>query len=196
MFASRTTAIRRRSMTKGNSWRSEVGDWQVVPTLVRRRASIGANATIICGITIGEGAMVGAGATVTHDVPPDSLVLEIRLGSSDLAHDGGAAHRGGLANASSSSLQHRSTDRTRSPDLTVASACARLRARGRRQLQAARAACPLPAPSTWQAELDGGRGLHRVRIPASTAMTLDAMVAGWASFKTYPNAPARRAWIR
>ncbi len=53
----------------------EVGDWQVVPTLVRRRASIGANATIICGITIGEGAMVGAGATVTHDVPPDSLVV-------------------------------------------------------------------------------------------------------------------------
>src|SRR5258708_9477827 len=53
----------------------QVGDWQVVPTLVRRGASIGANATIICGITIGEGAMVGAGATVTHDVPPDSLVL-------------------------------------------------------------------------------------------------------------------------
>jgi acetyltransferase-like isoleucine patch superfamily enzyme len=53
----------------------QVGDWQVVPTLVRRGASIGANATIICGITIGAGAMVGAGATVTHDVPPDSLVL-------------------------------------------------------------------------------------------------------------------------
>lgn len=53
----------------------EVGDWQVVPTLVRRRATIGANATIVCGITIGEGAMVGAGATVTHDVPPDSLVV-------------------------------------------------------------------------------------------------------------------------
>jgi acetyltransferase-like isoleucine patch superfamily enzyme len=57
----------------GNSL--QAGDWQVVPTLVRRRASIGANATIICGITIGEASMVGAGATVTHDVPPDSLVL-------------------------------------------------------------------------------------------------------------------------
>src|SRR5258708_34645264 len=53
----------------------QVGARQVVSTIVRRRASIGANATIICGITIGEGAMVGAGATVTHDVPPDSLVL-------------------------------------------------------------------------------------------------------------------------
>jgi UDP-2-acetamido-3-amino-2,3-dideoxy-glucuronate N-acetyltransferase len=53
----------------------QLGDWQVVPTLVRRRASIGANATILCGVTIGEGAMVGAGATVTHDVPADSLVL-------------------------------------------------------------------------------------------------------------------------
>jgi len=53
----------------------QVGDWQVVPTLVRRRASIGANATIICGVTIGEAAMVGAGATVTRDVPPDTLVL-------------------------------------------------------------------------------------------------------------------------
>src|SRR5260370_7298276 len=53
----------------------KVGDWQVVPTLGRRRASIGANATIVCGVTIGEGAMVGAGATVTRDVPADSLVL-------------------------------------------------------------------------------------------------------------------------
>ena len=54
---------------------SSVGDWQVVPTFVRRGVSIGANATIVCGVTIGEGAMVGAGATVTHDVPPDSLVV-------------------------------------------------------------------------------------------------------------------------
>jgi acetyltransferase-like isoleucine patch superfamily enzyme len=53
----------------------QVGEWEVVPTVVRRRASIGANATIICGVTIGEGAMVGAGATVTRDVPADSLVL-------------------------------------------------------------------------------------------------------------------------
>jgi len=49
-------------------------DWQVVPTLVKRGASIGANATIVCGVTIGEYAMVGAGAVVTRDVPPYGLV--------------------------------------------------------------------------------------------------------------------------
>ena len=51
------------------------GDWEVVPTLVRRGASIGANATIVCGVTIGEDALVGAGSTVTRDVPPGSLVV-------------------------------------------------------------------------------------------------------------------------
>jgi len=52
-----------------------VGDWEVVPTLVKRGASIGANSTIICGVTIGEGAMVGAGSVVTRDVPPGTLVM-------------------------------------------------------------------------------------------------------------------------
>jgi UDP-2-acetamido-3-amino-2,3-dideoxy-glucuronate N-acetyltransferase len=46
-----------------------------LPTLVRRGASIGANATILCGITVGEGALVGAGAVVTRDVPPFALVV-------------------------------------------------------------------------------------------------------------------------
>ncbi|MEM4830176.1 MAG: acyltransferase [Zestosphaera sp.] len=50
-------------------------EWEVIPTIVRRGASIGANATIICGVTIGEYAMVGAGAVVTKDVPPHGLVL-------------------------------------------------------------------------------------------------------------------------
>jgi UDP-2-acetamido-3-amino-2,3-dideoxy-glucuronate N-acetyltransferase len=45
------------------------------PTLVRRGATIGANATIVCGNTIGEYAMVGAGAVVTRDVPPHALVV-------------------------------------------------------------------------------------------------------------------------
>jgi len=49
-------------------------DWKVVPTLVKRGASIGANATIVCGVTIGEYAMVGAGSVVTRDVPPHGLV--------------------------------------------------------------------------------------------------------------------------
>ena len=49
-------------------------DWDVQKTIVRKRASIGANATILCGITIGENAMVAAGAVVTKDVPPYTLV--------------------------------------------------------------------------------------------------------------------------
>lgn len=50
-------------------------EWKVIPTVVRRRASIGANATIICGITIGKYSMVGAGSVVTRDVPPHALVV-------------------------------------------------------------------------------------------------------------------------
>jgi UDP-2-acetamido-3-amino-2,3-dideoxy-glucuronate N-acetyltransferase len=46
-------------------------------TLVRRRATIGANATVVCGVTIGEYAFVGAGAVVTDDVPPHALVLGV-----------------------------------------------------------------------------------------------------------------------
>jgi len=49
-------------------------NWKVVPTLVKKGASIGANATIICGVTIGEYAMIGAGSVVTRDVPNFGLV--------------------------------------------------------------------------------------------------------------------------
>ena len=48
--------------------------WQCVPTLVRQGASIGANATIVCGVTLGEYCMVGAGSVVTADVPAYALV--------------------------------------------------------------------------------------------------------------------------
>lgn len=51
-----------------------VGDWTVSPTLIKHGASIGAGAVIVAGITIGEYAMVGAGAVVTRDVPPYALV--------------------------------------------------------------------------------------------------------------------------
>ncbi|MFJ5486328.1 acyltransferase [Hansschlegelia beijingensis] len=51
------------------------GDWPLVTTIVRRRASIGSNATIIGGVTVGEGALVAAGAVVTRDVPPYTLVI-------------------------------------------------------------------------------------------------------------------------
>lgn len=50
-------------------------DWKIVPTLIKKGASIGANATIVCGVTIGEYAMVAAGSVVTKDVEPYSLVV-------------------------------------------------------------------------------------------------------------------------
>jgi acetyltransferase-like isoleucine patch superfamily enzyme len=52
-------------------------DWECVPTLVRRRASVGSNATILCGVTIGEQALVGAGAVVTHDVADFAIVAGV-----------------------------------------------------------------------------------------------------------------------
>lgn len=52
---------------------SEV-DWCVIPTRVKRGASIGTSATILCGVTIGENAMIGAGSVVTHDVPDGAVV--------------------------------------------------------------------------------------------------------------------------
>ena len=50
------------------------GHWTMERTLVRRRASIGSGAIIMCGVQIGEDAMVGAGALVTHDVAPAAVV--------------------------------------------------------------------------------------------------------------------------
>lgn len=49
-------------------------DWRVIQTLVRKGASIGSGATILGGITIGEDAIVGAGAVVTKDVPDNTIV--------------------------------------------------------------------------------------------------------------------------
>jgi UDP-2-acetamido-3-amino-2,3-dideoxy-glucuronate N-acetyltransferase len=49
-------------------------DWVCTPTRVQRGASIGSGSTLLCGITIGEFAMVGAGSVVTRDVPPRSVV--------------------------------------------------------------------------------------------------------------------------
>ncbi len=49
-------------------------EWKITPTLVQDGASIGANATIVCGITIGEYAMIAAGAVVTKNVPPFALM--------------------------------------------------------------------------------------------------------------------------
>ena len=52
-------------------------DWTCVPTRVKRRASIGSNATILPGVTIGEGATVGAGSVVTKDVPDHAVVAGV-----------------------------------------------------------------------------------------------------------------------
>ena len=49
-------------------------DWKCLTTLVKKGAAIGSGATLLCGITIGERAVVGAGAVVTKDVPPDTVV--------------------------------------------------------------------------------------------------------------------------
>ncbi len=49
-------------------------DWELIETFVQKGASIGSNATILCGITIGENALVGAGAVVTKDVPANTVV--------------------------------------------------------------------------------------------------------------------------
>jgi acetyltransferase-like isoleucine patch superfamily enzyme len=49
-------------------------DWKVDPTVVKKGASIGSGATILANVTIGERAIIGAGAVVTRDVPPDTIV--------------------------------------------------------------------------------------------------------------------------
>lgn len=59
--------------TAGGRLQTEA-DWKCVPTLVKRGASIGSGATLLCGITIGERAMVGAGSVVTRDVPAGAVV--------------------------------------------------------------------------------------------------------------------------
>ncbi len=62
-----------RAANQDGSLQTEA-DWQVVPTLIKRGASIGSNATILCGVTVGEGAIVGAGSVVTRDVAPFTVV--------------------------------------------------------------------------------------------------------------------------
>jgi acetyltransferase-like isoleucine patch superfamily enzyme len=62
--------------TSGGELQTEK-DWKVVPTKVCRGASIGSGAAILCGITIGERALIGAGAVVTKDVAPDATVAGV-----------------------------------------------------------------------------------------------------------------------
>ena len=60
--------------TTGGQLQTEA-DWKVETTLIRKGASVGSGATILCGVTIGERAIVGAGAVVTKSVPADTIVV-------------------------------------------------------------------------------------------------------------------------
>jgi acetyltransferase-like isoleucine patch superfamily enzyme len=62
-----------RATNPGGQLQTEA-DWAVVPTLVKKGASIGSGSTILANVTIGENAIVGAGSVVTRDVPPDTIV--------------------------------------------------------------------------------------------------------------------------
>ena len=62
-----------RATNTGGSLQDE-SDWKVTPTVVKQGASIGSGAVVLCGVTIGEMAIVGAGSVVTRDVPPHSVV--------------------------------------------------------------------------------------------------------------------------
>lgn len=65
-----------RATAKDGSPQSET-DWVCIPTLIKKGASIGSNATILCGVTIGENAIIGAGSVVTHDVPEGGIVAGV-----------------------------------------------------------------------------------------------------------------------
>ena len=60
--------------TNGDGALQSEADWKVVPTIVKKGASIGSGSTILCNITIGENAIVGSGSVVTKDVPPNTIV--------------------------------------------------------------------------------------------------------------------------
>jgi acetyltransferase-like isoleucine patch superfamily enzyme len=65
-----------RSTNESGGLQTEA-DWQVVTTRVKRGASIGTSSTILCGVTIGENAIVGAGSVVTRDVPANAVVAGV-----------------------------------------------------------------------------------------------------------------------
>jgi acetyltransferase-like isoleucine patch superfamily enzyme len=62
-----------RSTTEGGTLQTEA-DWRVVQTRIKRGASIGTSSTILCGVVVGENAIVGAGSVVTRDVPANAVV--------------------------------------------------------------------------------------------------------------------------
>jgi len=65
-----------RATNEDGSMQSDA-DWGVVETFIRKGASIGSSSTIMCGVTVGENSIVGAGAVVTKDVPPNTIVAGV-----------------------------------------------------------------------------------------------------------------------
>lgn len=65
-----------RATNLDGSLQSEV-DWKVVETFIKKGASVGSSSTIMCGVTIGENSIIGAGAVVTKDVPPNSIAAGV-----------------------------------------------------------------------------------------------------------------------
>lgn len=65
-----------RSTNIDGSMQTE-SDWKVVETRIKKGASIGSSSTILCGLTVGENAIVGAGSVVTKDVPPNTIVAGV-----------------------------------------------------------------------------------------------------------------------
>ena len=65
-----------RSVNLNGEMQTE-NDWNVVETFIKKGATVGSSATILCGITIGENSIVGAGAVVTKDVPPNTMVAGV-----------------------------------------------------------------------------------------------------------------------
>jgi len=63
-----------RAINKDGSLKT-AEDWETIKTIVKKGAAIGSNATILCGVTIGNHAMIGAGSVVTKDVPAKALVI-------------------------------------------------------------------------------------------------------------------------
>jgi len=62
-----------RSTSESGGLQTEA-DWEVIPTVIKKGASIGSNATILCGITVGANSIIGAGSVVIKDVPANTVV--------------------------------------------------------------------------------------------------------------------------